>query len=131
MDLFPCFVDANRVKAYAGGDAQINPTKGGKFSMFGGAVSGEFVDIGNYYFGCYGNQIIEAPTKIVQKWRFSSWPEGLWSTVTMAFEEKSGKTVLTITHKGIPESDQQRTESGWSENFCRRIRGVFGFGGIN
>jgi len=116
MDLFLCFVDINRVKAYAGGDAQYSGTKGGKFSLFGGAVTGEIVDI-------------ESPSKIVQKWRFSTWPEGLFSDVTMNFEEKNGKTVLSITHKGIPEGDKDRTEAGWSENFCRRIKGIFGFGG--
>lgn len=46
MDLFPCFVDLNRVRAYAGGDAVVEGKKGGKFVLFGGAVTGEFVEIG-------------------------------------------------------------------------------------
>jgi activator of HSP90 ATPase len=118
MDLFQCFIEPNRVKAYAGGDATIEGTKGGKFSLFGGAVKGEFAEL-------------EPPSKIVQKWRFASWPEGHFSTVTMEFEEKNGKTNFKLTQTGIPEDDKERTEGGWKDNFLRRIKGVFGYGSLS
>jgi len=116
-DLFDCLVVPARVKAYAGGDADISAQKGSKFSLFGGSVSGEIVNV-------------NAPTKLVQNWRFSSWPSGYFSTVTIQLEEKDGKTILKLTHEGVPEEDKERTESGWSANFWKRIKGIFGYGSI-
>jgi len=116
-DLFDCLVVPARVKAYAGGDANISGEKGSKFSLFGGSVSGEILDV-------------NAPTKLVQKWRFSSWPSEYFSTVTIQLEEKDGKTILKLTHEGVPEEDKERTESGWSANFWKRIKGIFGYGSI-
>jgi len=115
VDLFHCFTEANRVKAYAGGDAQINAEKGGKFNLFSGVVSGENVEV-------------VFPTKIIQKWRFSSWPENHYSIVTIEFEDKNGKTALKLEQTGVPEEDKERTEAGWQENFFKRIKGIFGYG---
>jgi activator of HSP90 ATPase len=82
------------------------------------------------------------PRKIVQKWRFNTWSEGtfilqsnvtvagLYSTVTIELEEKDGKTLLKLEQSGVPEEDRERTENGWSINFWRRIKGIFGYGPI-
>jgi activator of HSP90 ATPase len=67
---------------------------------------------------------------LVQKWRFSTWPEDIVSTVTILLEEKDGKTTLNLTHEGIPEDDQEHTEQGWKNNFWLRIRGIFGYGSL-
>jgi len=116
-DLFDCLLVPARVKAFAGGDATISPEIGSKFKLFGGSVEGEIVDL-------------VAPRKIVQKWRFNTWPEGLYSTVTIELEEKDGKTLLKLEQSGVPEEDRERTENGWSTNFWRRIKGIFGYGPI-
>lgn len=116
-DIFECLTEPNRVKAYAGGDAEMNGEKGGKFKLFGGSVTGE-------------NVTVEFPTKLVQKWRFSSWPENVFSTVTITLDEKDGKTLLNLNHEGIPEDDKEHTEEGWKNNFWVRIRGIFGYGGL-
>jgi len=115
VDLFHCFTEINRVRAYAGGDAQIAAEKGSKFSLFSGAVTGENIEV-------------IFPTKLVQKWRFSSWPETHYSIVTIELEEKNGKTSLKLEQAGVPEEDKERTEGGWHENFFKRIKGIFGYG---
>jgi len=117
VDLFECFVEPNRVRAYAGGDAIVSREKGGKFSLFGGSVEGENIDV-------------DYPKKLVQKWRFNTWPEGHYSTVTITLEEKDGKTVCKLTQAGVPREDRERTERGWASNFWSRIKGVFGFGSL-
>ncbi|PRP89632.1 hypothetical protein PROFUN_00896 [Planoprotostelium fungivorum] len=114
-DLYASFVDINRVKAYAGGDAQMSAEVGGKFKLFGGYVSGENVQL-------------ERPNKIVQKWRIDKWPEGHYSTVTMEFSQKESKVHLTLTQKDVPDSERQNTEAGWVSNYFARMKGVFGFG---
>jgi len=116
-DLYSTILEPNRVRAYAGSDADIAPEAGKKFSLFGGNVKGENVEL-------------ERPNKIVQKWRFSSWPEGHYSNVVMTIENKSGKTLLTLVQSGVPDEDKERTEGGWKDNYFRRIKGVFGFGSL-
>jgi len=115
MDLFECFLHPGRVRAYAGGDSQIGMKTGDKFKMFGGSVEGE-------------NLEIVPGKKIVQKWRFSSWPANHYSTVTIDIDEKGGKSNLTLTQKDVPDSDKDRAEGGWNENFFKRIKGIFGYG---
>eukprot|EP01118_Nematostelium_gracile_P010469 TRINITY_DN360_c0_g1_i1.p1 TRINITY_DN360_c0_g1~~TRINITY_DN360_c0_g1_i1.p1 ORF type:complete len:347 (-),score=90.34 TRINITY_DN360_c0_g1_i1:4-1044(-) len=117
VDLFEALIDVNRVRAYAGGDAQVSRDKGGAFFLFGGSVQGQNIEI-------------EYPKRIVQKWRFSTWPEGLFSTVTIVLEEKDGKTICKLTQAGVPSEDKERTEKGWSENFWKRIKGIFGYGSL-
>jgi len=117
VDLFECFVEPNRVRAYAGGDATVSREKGGKFSLFGGSVQGENIEV-------------DYPKKLVQKWRFNSWAEGHYSTVTITLEEKDGKTICKLTQAGVPTEDRERTERGWGANFWSRIKGVFGFGSL-
>jgi len=114
-DLYMAFLEPNRVKAYAGGDAEMKPEKGGKFKLFGGYVTGENVEL-------------ERPHKIVQKWRINTWPQGHFSTVTIEMAIKDSKTHLTLTQTNVPESDRGSTEAGWNSNFFARMKGVFGFG---
>eukprot|EP01127_Copromyxa_protea_P002095 TRINITY_DN11987_c0_g1_i1.p1 TRINITY_DN11987_c0_g1~~TRINITY_DN11987_c0_g1_i1.p1 ORF type:complete len:339 (-),score=80.68 TRINITY_DN11987_c0_g1_i1:66-1082(-) len=112
--LFETFTDERRVSAFTQGPAQIIPKAGGAFSMFGGAVSGEVISI-------------ETNKQIVQKWRFASWPENHYSTVTLSFEEQVGKTQITLKQTGVPSNDYDRTKSGWEQFFWLRIRGLFGW----
>ena len=112
--LFESFTDERRVSAYTQGPAQIVPKPGGAFSLFGGSVTGEMITV-------------DTNKKIVQKWRFSSWPENHFSQVTLDFEESGGRTTIVLTQTGVPSSDFDRTKTGWEEFFWRRIRGLFGW----
>jgi len=116
-DLFECFIDNARVKAYAGSDATVSREKGGKFRLFGGSVEGENIEV-------------DIPKKLVQKWRFNTWPDGHYSTVTITLDEKDGKTICKLTQAGVPNEDKERTERGWSANFWSRIKGIFGYGSM-
>lgn len=51
------------VEAYTQCGAVIEPHKGGLFSILNGHISGEFLE-------CV------RPSKIVQKWRLKTWPDG-------------------------------------------------------
>jgi len=114
-ELYMSLIDPNRVKAYAGGDAEMKSEVGGKFKLFGGYVTGE-------------NVSLERPNKIVQKWRMSNWPEGHYSNVIFDIEQKESKVHLKLTQTDVPESEKQTTQAGWSSNYFNRIKGIFGFG---
>lgn len=116
MELFQLLLDGNRMSMVTGG-AKIEKNVGGAFSLFSGAVTG------------FTTEITEGK-RIVQRWRFSSWRTGTFSTVTMTFKEHDGETVLCLKQVGIPDSDKERTMVGWRQNIFARIRAIFGFGGI-
>ncbi|KAG7673402.1 hypothetical protein Ndes2526B_g03152 [Nannochloris sp. 'desiccata'] len=122
-DLYECFTDTNRVRAFTGSPAEINATPGGSFSMFGGSIEGTFRELIPH-------------SSIDMDWRFSSWPDGATSRVVISFEEKEkGSVTLHLKQTGIPDSDRygnhdvlNMTQAGWKQQVLLRIRQVFGFG---
>lgn len=112
--LYETFLDSNRMSAISGGPAKVENKVNGEFSLFDGTVQGTIVEL-------------VPGSKIVQKWRFKSWPEKHYSQVTYQFEAKGEKTLLTLSQTGIPASDFERTRSGWESYFWQRIRGLFGW----
>ena len=115
-ELYELLLDSNRMSMVTGG-AQIDARVGGAFTLFSGAVTG------------FTTELVPGE-RLVQRWRFSSWRTGAFSTVTVALTERSGETRLHLTQVGVPEDDRDRTLAGWKENIFARIRGMFGFGGL-
>lgn len=60
--------DERRLRAFTQSEATSQPQPGGEFSMYGGSVGGRYL-------------AVEAPRRLVQEWRFSSWPDGTGSQV--------------------------------------------------
>lgn len=122
-DLFEILMDENRWKGFTQSNAKISKVVGGEFSIFDGSVTGTNVEL-------------QEAKLIVQKWRFGSWPDGLFSTVRLVFDEpEPGVTVLKLTHSEVPEEDRygnstvvENTERGWRDLIFHKIRAVFGFG---
>ncbi|KAI4365433.1 hypothetical protein MLD38_021417 [Melastoma candidum] len=104
-------------------NTRISREVGGEITVFDGSVTGSNVEL-------------QEGKLIVQKWRFGNWPDGVVSTVKLAFEEpEPGVTVIRLTHSDIPEEDRydnatvaENTERGWRNLTFHRIRAVFGFG---
>lgn len=113
-DVFAALMDPRRVEAYTQSAVVLEPHPGGRFSLFGGNVTGEFVEV-------------RANERIVQKWRASSWPEGLHSVVTIKFEESSGGVRLRLEQTGVPSGEAERTQQAWQENIFERIKRLFGY----
>jgi len=112
--LYETLLDPNRVAAFTGGPCKVDNKVGSEFFLFDGAVQGTQVEL--------------IPSKkIVQKWRFKTWPENHYSTVTFSFDNDGSATLLTLSQKEIPSSDYDRTCDGWDTFFWQRIRGLFGW----
>jgi len=62
-DIYEALMDPRRVEAYTQSSVQMECIEGGKFSLFSGNVTGEYIKLQQNH-------------KIVEKWRLSSWPEG-------------------------------------------------------
>jgi len=77
--------------AFTNGSGKIDPKVGGLFEMFGGNVHGKIVEL-------------QEPTKIVQEWRFKSWPDGHFSRVTFSIQQKDDSTEIVVSQKGVPSA---------------------------
>ncbi|CAI5466441.1 unnamed protein product [Closterium sp. Yama58-4] len=120
-DLYETLMDEKRWMAFTQSKAKLSRDVGGTFSLFDGSVTGV-------------NQRLDENKLIMQKWRFSSWPDGVYSTVCITFEEPQvGDTILRLTQTNVPEEDRfgnatvfETTERGWRDLIFARIRAVFG-----
>uniref|UniRef100_A0A1D1YZ06 Activator heat shock protein ATPase n=1 Tax=Anthurium amnicola TaxID=1678845 RepID=A0A1D1YZ06_9ARAE len=122
-DIYEILMDENRWKGFTQSNARINREVGGQFSLFDGSIKGV-------------NEELQDGKLIVQKWRFESWPDGMYSTVRMAFDEpETGVTVINLTQTDVPVEDKygnatvvENTEKGWRDLIFHKIRSLFGFG---
>lgn len=114
-DLYRALTDKDMVKAYTRSEVKMNVEKGGQFILFGGNITGEFVEL-------------EYNKKIVMRWRTKSWPAEHFSTVTMDIDEKDDGTELKLTQTGVPDAEYERTRQGWNNFYWEAIKQTFGFG---
>ncbi|CAL4999247.1 unnamed protein product [Urochloa decumbens] len=122
-DIYEILMDENRWKGFTQSNARISREVGGEFSLFDGSINGI-------------NEELQEGKLIAQKWRFGSWPDGLYSSVRLVFDEpESGVTIIKLKQTDVPMEDKygnstvvENTERGWKELIFQRIRGVFGFG---
>lgn len=123
MDMYEILMDENRWKGFTQSNAKINKQVGGEFSIFDGSVTGT-------------NAELQEGKLIVQKWRFGNWPDGVYSTVKLTFEEpEPGVTIIKLIQTDVPEEDRygnetvvENTERGWRDLIFHKIRAIFGFG---
>eukprot|EP00727_Mastigamoeba_balamuthi_P006248 m51a1_g2242 hypothetical protein (323) ;mRNA; r:283612-284580 len=116
-ELWECLLDPKRMTAVTGAPATIEARTGSRFELFGGAVTGEIVDL-------------VPGERIVQSWRFNTWRPGHHSLVEITFRQAAtGDTLLALKQTAVPFEDRERTEHGWRANFWDRMRAIFGYGG--
>ncbi|KAK9057678.1 hypothetical protein SSX86_022514 [Deinandra increscens subsp. villosa] len=123
VNMYEILMDENRWKGFTQSNAKISKEIGGEVSFFDGSVTGT-------------NMELQEGKLIVQKWRFGSWPDGIYSTVRLVLEEpEPGVTVVNLTQTDVPEEDRygnstvvENTERGWRDLIFHKIRAVFGFG---
>lgn len=103
------------MRAFTNAPTQVDSTVGGKFSLFDGQITGEFIEL--------------IPNKkIVQKWRFKTWPQGHFSMVSINLKDKGDSTELTLKQSEIPSSEYEKTVEGWQRYYWEAIKRTFGFG---
>ncbi|MFC1616438.1 SRPBCC domain-containing protein [Patescibacteria group bacterium] len=91
----PCIMDAN---------------VGSKFSLFGGYITGENLEMINN-------------KKIVQEWSIRNWEKS--SKVTFELEEEGDNTIVTLNHENIPDDKLEEMESAWNQYFFDKIQEFF------
>ena len=120
-ELYTTFTSPDRLAAFTRAPPTIyeGAHPGGKFSLFGGNVSGSYVSL-------------TEPTTIVQKWRLGSWPEGHYSTLEIGFDQndRDAVTVMRVKWEGVPVGEEEVVKRNWGEFYVKSIKTTFGFGTI-
>jgi len=120
-ELYMTFTDPQRIAAFTRGPPRQfdGAHVGGKFSIFDGNVTGEYVSL-------------DSPQQIVQKWRLAQWPEGHYSTQEIRFDQNNidRVTVMRVTWTGVPVGQEEVVRRNWDGYYVRSIKQTFGFGTI-
>jgi len=117
-DIYESLLDQRRVESYTQSSAKIDPKPGGTFEIYGGNISGIFIEL-------VKNE------KIVQKWRVSTWPEAHFSHVVMTFEDTPDGCVLHLNQENVPRDEVANIRQAWNLNVFERMRRLFGFGSVS
>lgn len=105
-DLFEAITDQNRVEAWTGSEAEMQPISGSEFSMWNKAIIGF-------------NESVSSK-KIVQQWKDASWSQ--YSKVVMTLAEFDKKAQLNIVHSAVPEEAIKSVVSGWDDYFYQPLK---------
>ena len=115
--LYQTFTDPQRLAAFTRAPPKVfeGAKRGGKFELFDGNVSGEYLEL-------------EEPTKIVQSWRLKQWPGAHFSRLQIEFDQNDvdGVTVMRVTWSGVPVGQEEVTKRNWGEYYVRSIKKTFG-----
>lgn len=116
-ELYQTFTDPSRLAAFTRAPPKLfeGAHVGGKFELFGGNVMGEYAEL-------------EAPTKLVQKWRLKQWPAGHYSRLEIRFDQNDvdAVTVMRVVWDGVPVGQEEVTRRNWGEYYVRSIKTTFG-----
>ena len=107
--VFSALVDGDQFAAWSGAPAEGHPEPGSAFFAFGGAVVG---------------RVIEAvpAERLVQAWRLTAWPAGLYSLVRFALQEVPGGTEISFSHSGFPAEERDHLDKGWHARYWEPLR---------
>ncbi|HEY2856253.1 MAG TPA: SRPBCC domain-containing protein [Gemmatimonadaceae bacterium] len=82
----------------------IEGNVGGTFALFGGHILGRHIEL-------------VPGTRVVQAWRTSGWPVGLYSIARFELASADGGTKLSFDHTGFPKGDGAHLANGWYLNY--------------
>ena len=111
--VYKALLDSKQFSAWTGNPAQINAAAGGAFNCFGGQIRGRNIEL-------IPNQ------RIVQAWRVSAWPEGVYSIVRFELKAQGSGTHLIFDQTGFAAEDRDHLDSGWPRMYWNPLRKYFG-----
>lgn len=101
--LFKAWIDSDIHAEIIGSSAEIDPTVGGKFTIWDNYITGTTIEI-------------IQDKKITQHWRTTEFPENSPdSLLELLFEPVREGTKLTLIHKNIPDGQAEEYKKGWKE----------------
>ena len=101
-EVYDAYLDSRRHARFTGQSATMSRKEGGKFTAGDGYISGTNVEL--------------IPGKrIVQAWRASEWPDGVYSILRFELKPKGKGTRMVVDHLAVPDAFRDGVDSGWYE----------------
>jgi uncharacterized protein YndB with AHSA1/START domain len=112
--IFDAWVDGEGHTAMTGSEAESDPRVGGRFTAWGGYITGT-------------HEELERPRRIVQRWRTTEFPDDAPdSRVEIALEPADRGTRIRLTHTEIPDGQGPKYDDGWRAHYFEPMRAHFG-----
>ena len=112
-DVYDAYLDSRRHARMTGQAAKMSTKEGGKFTAGDTYISGTNVEL--------------IPGKrIVQAWRASEWPEGVYSVLRLELKAKGKGSRMIVDHIGIPDQFRDGVDEGWYEFYWNPMKAYFG-----
>ncbi|HEY4160056.1 MAG TPA: SRPBCC domain-containing protein [Polyangiaceae bacterium] len=111
--VYAALTQAAQFQAFTGGlPVELDPSSGGAFKLFGGQIVGRNVE-------CVANQ------RLVQAWRPTMWPEGVYSLVRIELRAQGKGTELVLDHSSFPEEMKEHLSAGWTRMYWEPLKKHF------
>lgn len=107
--LYQALIDGQKFAAFSGRHATIDGKAGGTFSLFDGDITGRNIEL-------VPNE------RIVQAWRASDWPEGVYSIAKFELQTNGPITHLVFEQTGFPEGLHDHLADGWETNYWSLLK---------
>lgn len=114
-DFYESLTREELVSRFTQGQAKVVAKVGGEFSLFGGNVEGEFVEL-------------TKDKTIKQKWRFKNWPAGHYSSVSFEIETRDDCVLVKLRQTDVPGHEYEKVKEGWKRFYFEPMRRILGFG---
>lgn len=116
-ELYRVFEDPARLAAWTRAPPVSDFRAGGKYSLFGGNVTGEYLQL-------------EPGKRIVQTWRLQSWTPGHFATLELVLDQGSDYTLMRMKMDGVPIGQEETVTENFNEYYVKPIKMTFGFGAV-
>ena len=104
--VFAALTTKSSVEKWTGTSAEMSDKEGSEFSLWDGSIIGQNVEV--------------SPSRIIQKWKESSWEKH--SDVVFKIREYGESTKLILEHDNIPEASLQSIDNGWDEYYLGPLK---------
>ncbi|XP_016050917.1 activator of 90 kDa heat shock protein ATPase homolog 2 [Erinaceus europaeus] len=109
--LYNIFTVKDLVQKFSKSPAVLEAEKGGKFQMFDGNITGEYIEL-------------LTNKKIVMKWRCRNWPDEHYATVALKFVPTPRQTELQLDCKGVPVCKEENMKFCWQKQHFEEIKSL-------
>lgn len=109
-DVWKALVDPKFIESWGGGPAKMDDKVGTKFSLWGGSIWGE-------------NLEVVLNKKLVQDWY--SDEENKWvkpSKVTFTLQEDKDGVKLELIHENVPDENVKDIDEGWKDYYLGPLK---------
>lgn len=103
--LYKAWLSSKGHSSFTGGEATTSAKVNAKHTAWDGYITGKNIEL-------------KPGKKIVQSWRTSEFPDDAHDSILeITFEEKAGKTKMSLYHHGLQKGDAKKYKQGWKDHY--------------